>query len=166
MRRRTLLLVIALLPFIWPVTPAAARTGCDAAPGTAAADQYCETLPTADGMTDATAEHALPLARVLPAELVRRLQRSGLLGEVLLALPAGARGSGSPAAERAAREAAADPRLGALAPGKPRDDGSALQSSMSAAGEVGQGFAWTLVVALLTVGAVSLLRSARSWSLR
>jgi hypothetical protein len=166
MRPRSLVVLITLLPFVCLAAPAEAATGCDAPPGTAAADQYCETLPAADGMTDATAEDLLPLAAVLPKALVRRLERAGLLGQVLLALPAVAGGSGDNRARRAAREASGDPRLGSLLPDRPETSSSALQTALGAAGTLDQGFTWTLVLSLLALAGVSAIGTLRGGSLR
>jgi hypothetical protein len=166
MRRRSLLVVIGLLPCLWLAAPASANPGCDAPPGTAAADQYCETLPTADGMTDATGEHLLPLASVLPKDVVRALKRAGLLGQVLLALPAVAPRSSKSAGGAAARNAAADPRLGSLLPGQPDTPRSVLSTTLHASGQVGKGFAWTLLLSLLALASVSVLGSLRGLSVR
>jgi hypothetical protein len=166
MRPRGLLILITLVPFLWLATPAQAATGCDAPPGTAAADQYCETLPAADGMTDATGEGLLPLAAVLPKALVRRLERAGLLGQVLLALPAVVGNSSDSRARRAAREASTDPRLGSLLPDGPETSRSAAQAVLDRAGMVDPGFTWTLVLSLLALAGVSGLGFLRGWSLR
>jgi hypothetical protein len=166
MRPRNPLVLITFVPFLWLAMATAAHAACDAAPGTAAVDQYCETLPTADGMTNATAEHLVPLASVLPKGLVRRLERSGVLGQALLALPAVPRASSSTAAGAAARKATADPRLGSLLPGEPRTMHSVLKSTLDTANQVGQGFVWTLVLSLLALAGVSLVGSLRGWSVR
>jgi hypothetical protein len=62
---------------------------CDVPPGTAAVDQYCDVLPSADGTGEQTGEvPAVPLGRVLPERVRERLQKAGTVGHGLLALPA------------------------------------------------------------------------------
>jgi hypothetical protein len=155
---------MGLLPWLWLATPASAATSCHAPPGTAATEQYCESLPSADGVIDATGSHK-PLATVLPMALVKRLEHAGLLGDVLLALPAVAAGANvMPSA--AVRKARVDPRLGALLPGRPRSVRSSFAATVGSAGQVGDGFAWTLVASLCALAAISAVGSLRVWSLR
>jgi hypothetical protein len=147
--------------------PAAARTGCDAPPGTAATDQYCETLPTVDGLTDATGKRSRPSATVLSKALVRRLKRAGLLGEVLLALPAAPRDAAGRPMDPAARAAAADPRLQRLLPGPAPAAQQVLDAAASVvSGVAADGFAWTLAFSLFALAALSALGSLRGWSAR
>jgi hypothetical protein len=169
MRDRRLMLLLSLMALL-VVTPAAsASEGCVAPQGTAAIDQYCEMLPTVEGPTDATGRETLPLASVLPKRMVKQLERAGILGQALLALPSAAGGGpgamDATAAERmSARRARSDPRLEALLPGQ----GTSASSVLDAAGELGsqveQGFAWTLVMTLLGLAGLSVWGSLRGWS--
>jgi hypothetical protein len=164
MRPRSLLILIGLLPGLWLAAPAMAASSCDAPPGTAATDQYCETLPSADGMIDATGRHT-PLAKVLPMALVRRMEHAGLLGEVLLALPAVAPADGG-MRSAAVRKASTDPRLRALLPARPQNVRSSVGAVLGTNSGVGNGFAWTLVISLCVLAGISALGSIRVWSLR
>jgi hypothetical protein len=158
---RLLLSLLGLMAMLVTAAPASAAEGCVAPQGTAAIDQYCEMLPTATGRTDATGRKTVPLASTLPSRMVKRLERAGLLGRVLLALPA-AMGDAS---ERAAtRRARVDPRLGALLPGEGANVGSAIAAAGGMGGQVEQGFAWTLVLTLLTLGGLSMWGSLRDRS--
>jgi hypothetical protein len=62
--------------------------GCSDIRGIPAADQYCEVLPGADGR-GIEGESGPRLREVLPADVVKRLERSGPLGQALLAIPSG-----------------------------------------------------------------------------
>jgi hypothetical protein len=62
---------------------------CDVPPGTAAVDQYCDVLPSADGTGEQTGDMPrVPLARVLSERVRERLQEAGTVGRGLLELPA------------------------------------------------------------------------------
>jgi hypothetical protein len=163
MRARRLLTLMGLLPCFWLASPAMAAVNCSAPPGTAATEQYCELLPSADGMIDATGRHK-PLTSVLPRALVKRLRDAGLLGEVLLALPAFAPDAGA-MRSAAVRQAMSDPRLGALLPDRAQDLQSSLGAAAGSSGRIGDGFQWTLVASLCALAGVSALRSVRVRSL-
>jgi hypothetical protein len=69
---------------------ATAPPACDVPAGTGAVDQYCEELPSADGMGEQTdgALPALPLERLLTERVADQLAEAGPLGRALLGLPA------------------------------------------------------------------------------
>ena len=137
--------------------PAAlANTNCNAPPGTAGVDQYCETLPTADGTSDVSQRPKRPLADVLPARVISRLRDAGIAGDVLLALPAPVADAG--VIRRAARF---DPQVKALLPGPGPNASSIAQVTAASAPEVAQGFGWVLVLVLFTLGGLSLWGSLR-----
>jgi hypothetical protein len=73
---RIALLLLTLL--LVAAAPAAAQT-CQAPPGTSAVDEYCETIPEADGDRGA----GDPREAEVPAETVRSLERSGEEGQAL-----------------------------------------------------------------------------------
>lgn len=146
--------------------PASAIEGCEAPPGTAVVDQYCETLPTAEGPTDATGRRARPLVAVLPKWLVKRLREAGLLGEVLLSMPAGVDGTSVGQDTAAMRRAAADPRLEALLPGEGADVGSVMKEASDVTRQVEQGFAWTLCLTLAGLASMSAWGSLRKGTFR
>jgi hypothetical protein len=162
--RLLLLSVMALLV----VAPAAsASQGCVAPDGTAATDQYCEFLATAEGPTDATGSGTRPLASVLSKRAIKRLERAGVLGQVLLALPAGSGAhpeDTSAAMRTAVRRADVDPRHDALLPGPGPGAGSLVRAAGSMNGQVEQGFAWTLVLTLLALAGLSMWGSLRTRS--
>jgi hypothetical protein len=158
------LALVALLSF--GVSPAAARPGCSAPSGTAATDQYCETIPTAAGTMDATAPGSTPLAAVLPKSAARRLRRAGVAGQAILAMPAATMTGGPPAAQERSREAAHDPRLDALSPGSGLRLSAIADATSEATGYVDKGFAWTMVLTLLGIAGVSAWGTLRGWSER
>lgn len=156
MNARRIVLILLLLPLF----PAAAHAdpSCKAPPGTAAVEQYCESLPSADGDTHLGDKASRPLVSVLPKPLVRRLERSGVVGEVILALPAGS----DPAHHGARRQASFDPRVKALLPG-PADSPRSLVDAASkhAVQHLDQGFGWVLVLTLFGLGGLSVAGSLR-----
>jgi hypothetical protein len=149
------------------VTPALARQGCAAPQGTAATDQYCETVPSVAGPRDATVLSVQPLAMVLPTRVTKKLRAdNGVLGDVVLAMPATPATAGSSAVRAAAGRAAADPRLDALRPGSGSDLLSVVNATAGSGGYIEQGFAWTLVLTLVGIAGVSVWGSLRGWSVR
>ena len=66
---------------------APAQETCQARPGTAALDQYCETVPTAGGARSVNTR-GRRLRDVLPAGVVRRFLTRGPTGAAVLELPA------------------------------------------------------------------------------
>jgi hypothetical protein len=88
---RRLLLAIALsLPVVGALPASAVAADCAAAPDAAAIDQYCELLPTADGigLTTTARGNGPRLSDVLPADVVADLRHAGPEGRALLQLPA------------------------------------------------------------------------------
>ena len=114
---------------------------CEAPPGTAGVEQYCETVPGAKGERGSRTEPGV--GRALDRRTARRLERAGRDGRGILALPA----TGKRKRERVERgpEPSESP-LGAV--------GSAIESGASA----GQGFVWVLVAAGLGMGGIAWVR--------
>jgi hypothetical protein len=159
--------VSVLLSLAVAASPALARAGCTAPQGTAATDQYCETVPSVEGPRDATFVPFEPLAGVLPKQLTEKLRRDkSVLADVLLAMPATPARAGSSDVRAAASRAAADPRLDALRPGSGSDVLSVVNATAGSGAYIEQGFAWTLVLTLLAVAGVSVWGSLRGWSVR
>lgn len=147
--------------------PAMARAGCAAPPGTAATDQYCETVPSVEGPRDATVVPSKPLSGLLPKQVTEKLRKDeSVLADVLLAMSATPAKAGSGAVRAAAKRAAADPRLDALEPGSGTDLLSVVDATAGSGGYIEQGFAWTLVLTLLGIAGVSVWGSLRGWSIR
>lgn len=69
---------------------AATPPPCEAPAGTAAVDQYCEEVPSADGMGQQTddALQAVPLEQLLAGRVAGKLAASGRLGRAVLSTPA------------------------------------------------------------------------------
>ena len=78
---RRLLALIPLFIALATASPAAAQR-CEAPPGTAAVDEYCETIPTVTGDRSADARPEQPVA--LPPGTVEELQKEGEDGAALL----------------------------------------------------------------------------------
>jgi hypothetical protein len=162
---------VSLLVALGPgATSALARSGCSAPPGTAATEQYCETLPSVEGPRDSTVSPVQPLGAVLPEQVTKKLQKlpddEKVLADVILAMPASPATGGTRATRAAARRAAADPRLDALRPGSGADLLSVVHATADSGGYIEQGFAWTLVLSLLGIAGVSVWGSLRGWSVR
>jgi hypothetical protein len=158
MRRwRPLLLITFAVFTLGPTVRASAADGCDASSDTAAVNQYCESLPTADGNTDVTQRHARPLALALPPKIVRMLRRAGPLGAAVLALPAGVaqRTAGLSGRERTAVKTAGR----GLLPG-PGVNARAVISTLGTGGELDAGFKWALAITLISLSGFSVWRSA------
>jgi hypothetical protein len=151
-----LLLAVGLLVY---ARPAAAQTfgTCDKQEGVAVSDQYCEqALPNPGG---AQVPPAPPLKTSLPENVVEKLERAGVIGELLLDLARIAPPSvvRAQAGGRATRIVDADKLLamGALGtPIKPQSAGKILAKTAA----LGEGFAKTfrwglLVTTFLLIGA-------------
>jgi hypothetical protein len=140
-----------------PAAAASGADGCNAPQDTAAVDQYCESLPTAVGSTDVNQPPAKPLAAVLPGKTVKKLEKAGMLGQALLALPApvDAVRPGSPAARSRHRALAA--KIDGLLPGPGATNaGSVITASANGGGNLDGGLGWVLVFTLLGLSAISL----------
>jgi hypothetical protein len=157
-QRRLLLVLISVVAWaLAPVAAASAVDGCNAPQDTAAVDQYCESLPTADGTTDVSQPPARPLAAVLRDTTVKKLQKAGPLGQAVLALPApvDAMRPGSRAAR--ARHRALEPKLDGLLPGPGTTNASSVvTASVDGGGNLDGGLGWVLVLTLLGLSAISL----------
>jgi hypothetical protein len=148
--------------------PAAAQK-CDAPPGTAAVEQYCETIPSASGPrgpdTGAAAKQPVP------AETLRKLEAEGTPGRELSEV---LRGAATPAPKSAATPAATPHRSTAkpertaaprptptatpVSAGNPL---AAVRSALAGSETVGGGFPWVLLVIAAVVGGAGWLRRTR-----
>jgi hypothetical protein len=162
-------LALACAVTVLAAQPAAAQR-CVAPPGTAAIEQYCETVPDASGgrpadsggVADATASNPVP------AETIRQLDASGESGRDLSRVlragtsPARARGTARArrSAPRARRSAPRRARPADAAPpaANPLD---AVGSAFSRGGTVGDGFAWILLAIAAGMGGAAWLRHSR-----
>jgi hypothetical protein len=125
---------------------------CVARPGTAALDQYCETIPGSSGSRPSARGGGSRLRDLLPDALVARFERHGEEGRAVLALSPGPTALSAAARERSRtppreRSAQASPAL--VETDAPPDAPSAnpLTASVDALGLAGA-LGWGLVVAL------------------
>jgi hypothetical protein len=128
---------------------------CIARPGTAALDQYCETVPTAVG--DVSSRPADPRLRdVLSEEHKARVRRHGQDGEGLLGTPAGPLPPSSPGS-------VSIPVTAGAATDAPPDAPSSNPFSVAfdALGGVGT-LGWFLVLVLALLAAVTAASAARA----
>jgi hypothetical protein len=136
---------------------------CVARPGTAALDQYCETVPTDKGDTPARTNDR-SLRGTLSQDQVHKLERHED-GEAVLALPAGSgpkppsRGSGaagSAATSSSAPNETAAETAPAAATDAPPDAPSSnpLSAGFNALGGIGA-LGWGIVVALVVLAAAA-----------
>src|SRR5687767_903772 len=93
MRCRSLLLLLALVLIALMPSTASAQS-CEAPPGTAAMDEYCETVPSADGQGGGTVGRGSSAGRStsgggssLGTATEQRLRSAGPAGEAILAVP-------------------------------------------------------------------------------
>ena len=136
------------------------QAGCVGRPDIAALDEYCPTLPGADGRGS---NRGPKLERVLPPGAVKRLERAGPAGQALLALSVaapmhsianGGRGRGLDADELLAQG-----QLGH----KKEPPGNAIRASATAVtnGDVGAAFGMVLLVSSFALTAAGWLRYRR-----
>jgi hypothetical protein len=156
MPRARLVVVLSVVAFLLAGAPpgAFAESGCQAPPGTAAVEQYCDTLPAVGGPSDPTGTIRRRLASVLPKPLVHRLDQAGVLGEVLLALPA------ADSASRAlptvnGRRARFRPGVAPLLPG-PAMTARSLSDGAATSSWVSGGLGWVLVATMFSLALISL----------
>jgi len=133
---------------------AVAAPRCEAAPGTSGIDQYCETVPGANG--DRGSGTGPGAGRSLDPKTVRSLDREGRDGRGVLALPSSGRGA---PVERGSKPGA---REGAKSRSKPSEStlgplGSAIESGPSA----GQSFLWVLAAAAVGMVGIAWARYRR-----
>lgn len=160
------------------VTPVAATAqNCVAPPGTAAIEQYCETVPDAANRGQGTASERRRFGDALSRRDARRLERAGADGRSVLDLPAavGARasGEGSDGAVGAATGGRGDgsgPNGGAgtgrrsIPPAAAEPSNNPLEAVVKAVGEgggVSGTFGWLLMATALGAVAVGWTRLRR-----
>jgi hypothetical protein len=142
--------------------PATAQQ-CNAPPGTAAIDEYCESLPTAtshSGGGSGTASTPKPTART-----VKQFEQSGtsgkelnrFLGQDIASARDGGAGASDKGSKRSRRGSSADEPAG-TAPRQPSSNPlGAVKSAVNSGATVGDGFIWTLIV-------IALLMSGFAWT--
>ena len=160
------LLLIVLTALLLAAAPAAAQQ-CNAPPGTAAVDQYCENVPSAsgnggggsDGSSTATA----------PRNTVRALNRSGEAGRELnrflgedVASTGGRTGTKQVSNNKPPGRKPATREPAGKAPTQPSSNPlGAVQSAVNSGTTVGNGFIWSLVLLTLLIAGVAWMRYRR-----
>ncbi len=155
-------IVLALLAASLLVPAPAAAQRCVAPPGTAAIDQYCETIPTARGDRGSGTPQPPPAAVVVPRRTLKELAASGAEGAALNrelgAAPESAAASGRPArpdgqgvkGERAQGTPA--PRTqGTPAQAPSANPLDAVRESATGGTTLGSGFSWLLLIVTLAL---------------
>jgi hypothetical protein len=156
--RRVLVFTALALVLCLPASASAQK--CVARPGTAALDQYCETVPTDRGQTPARPTDGR-LGSTLPADSVSKLERRGKEGAAVLALPPGPGSSPPPSGTAPAGTQPLSSTAPAAATDAPPDAPSSnpVSVAFSALGGVGA-LGWGLVVVLVALGMVAVASAA------
>ena len=134
---------------------AVAAPRCEAAPGTSGIDQYCETVPGANG--DRGSGTGPGAGRSLDRRTARSLDREGRDGRGVLALP-------SSGTERVRAKSGSEPgaREGAKSRSKPSESTlGAIGSAIGSGPDGGQGFLWVLAAAAVGMVAIAWTRYRR-----
>lgn len=139
---RRLLLVLAVSTMLGPAAGTALAQKCEAPPGTAAVDQYCEVIPDERGSTP-SARYADQAASNGGSPLAQRLAAQDLDGAALATFVERTRPQGAVKGTTAQRESASL----AAPPGGPI---AAVKASVGEGGIAGIGF----VVALVAIAAL------------
>lgn len=145
------------------VAPAAAgaQASCEAPPGTGAIDQYCETIPQAQGPGAAGDPSSTRAPRPLPASTLRALRGGGEDARALAESLAGPAGS-SDRAGKGSEKAGAAPAVQPPSSEDPSSDPfSAIKAAAGSGGGVGAGFVWALIALTLLMLAAAWLRFRR-----
>ncbi len=159
-------LLAALAAIMIMAAPAAAQK-CQAPPGTAAVDQYCENVPSATG--DGGDGSGGTSGGSAPQSTVRALDRSGtsgkalntFLGEDVASARVGTKSKqGSKQSTDRAKTGAREPK--GTAPTQPSSNPlGAVQSAVNSGTTVGSGFIWILVALTLLIAGIAWLRFRR-----
>lgn len=130
---------------------ASAQTSCQAPPGTGAIDQYCETIPRAEGPGGAGNPGSTRAPQPLPPSTLRALRGGGEDARAL----ADSLGKGG-------RKGGAAPALEAPSSDEPSSNPlPAIKASVGSGGGIGAGFVWILVGITLLMLALAWLRFRR-----
>lgn len=136
-------LVVLLLLVLAPAPASAADPTCQAPPGTAAIDQYCENVPPPTGGSGAGHGGSAPTQSAVPARTARQLAKHG--AGALLALAGGS---------THARDTGRQP----AAPGSPL---GSVGASLTRGDTIGSGLVWVLLAIALALGGAAWLRFRR-----
>jgi hypothetical protein len=151
--------------------PAAAQR-CNAPPGTAAVDQYCENMPSATGGGGSGGGGSNDSSRAnVPSSTVRALDRAGERGKELkrflgddVASAQGRSGKKQTPERTSTRKAEKREAVG-KPPTQPSSNPlGAVQSAVNSGTTVGIGFIWLLVALTLLIAGIAWLRYRRGSS--
>jgi hypothetical protein len=143
-------LLLSLLVMLAAAAPAAAGTSdCVAPPGTAAIEEYCETVPSATGNTGGGARAAQPLSRSSRSAL-RAQGADGKALAGLLSSDGSSPATGSTTATGSTKQSKQRSRGGVADTTATQDEPSsnplhAVTSAVQAGPTLGGGFAWALL---------------------
>lgn len=151
--KRVLPVMMLAVAVVLPASAGAQK--CIARPGTAALDQYCETVPTDKGHTPARPSNPT-LRDELPTNQVSKLERHGDDGKAVLALPKGPGSSPPPsaAAPSGTRPLAATTSFDGTDAPPDAPSSNPLSAAFNALGEVGA-LGWGLVLVLMLLAAAA-----------
>jgi len=139
---------------------ASAQTSCQAPPGTGAIDQYCETIPRAEGPGGAGNPGSTRAPQPLPPSTLRALRGGGEDARALADSLAGPAGEGRRG--KGGRKGGAFPALEAPSSDEPSSNPlPAIKASVGSGGSIGVGFVWILVGITLLMLALAWLRFRR-----
>lgn len=165
---RHLLIVSLIATALAPSAALAGSSWCEAPPGSAGVDQYCEAIPTAGGRQTPHSSGSTGSGGSVSKKTAAQLQQGGADGAAVLNLASNANsGSSSSSASHKAsgtsghkrsKHAAATPTSSGPGGGAPKlpsaDPVRAVSASVTGGGTVGSGFVWGLVAATVLLGGV------------
>jgi hypothetical protein len=162
------LLLLALTAMLLAAAPAAAQQ-CNAPPGTAAVDQYCENAPSASGNGGGSGGSGGSSGASAPRSTVRALDRSGATGKELnrylgedVASARGGTGTTKGSKNSSDRKSSSTRAPAGTAPTQPSSNPlGAVQSAVNSGTTVGGGFIWALVLLTLLIAGVAWTRYRR-----
>jgi hypothetical protein len=168
MTRVVLSLALALAAMLLATAPASAQT-CNAPPGTAAVDQYCENAPSASGNGGGGGSQSG--ATTKPSNsTVRALARAGQGGEelnrylgtdVASTRVSGRQPNSKPSSSD--RAGAKKDRSAATPPNQPSSNPlGAVQSAVNSGSTIGNGFIWALIAIALLIAGMAWVRHRRN----
>jgi hypothetical protein len=154
--RRVAPLLFALVLLALPAGASARE--CKAPPGTAAVDQYCETIPAAGGEAGSGTPESRSAVGV-PGDAARELEKSPEGRAVLQLVDEKARGKGG-------KPGSEEPRgdVGGIVASEapPNNPLNAIRAAVESGGTVDAGFVLFLIVMTLVVSAIGWARYRRS----
>lgn len=169
---RRFLPALAVLAAVSTAPSTAGAQNCVAPPGTAAIEQYCETVPDAANRGQGTASERRRLRQSLPPRQARRLEQAGADGQAVLALPAagggpGATGTAGAGSSRSRQDrasgvaGAAKSRIQPDAAEPSSNPLDAIANAVGTGGGVSGAFGWLLMGTALAAAALAWTRMRR-----